>query len=470
MSELLVGTLLRSLALGALGLLFLGSVRRRSASVRHAVAALCLLAMPVLPVLSLVLPGPTLPVLSETPIPVIRLSDAVVPPSSPVPMPTPDSIRWAEVGVAIWAAGAGLLLLRYGFALGQVAGWVRRGRRIRSVVVESESVSIPITFWFGRHIVVLPAEWRSWTRERRRSVFRHELAHVRRGDWFVQSSALVVNALFWPNPFAWMLAKAVRSLSERAADDLVLDSGVAPSRYAQDLLEIAREAKAAIPAVALPMAFRADVARRIDMVLKTKVQRGRVTFAGLVGTGLLIAAVAVPVASWGLAPRVAPQPFAKPTDQEPAPVTVSVFLPKEGVGLNIPFKRLNLPSKQGRVKDASMGNVVAFALDQRLSDRILTEWAQSKSIDSAPVLRTLSGQSATIGVGQGDSKVGILPTKNPDGTTTLSARVRLEKSGKPPFQGGVELVLEKGVNSVMIVRTDGERVVDVLALVKVAAG
>lgn len=472
MSELLVGTLLRSLALGALGLLFLFSVRRRSASVRHAVAALCLLAMPLLPVLSLTLPRRTLPVLSETPIPVVRLSDVAVGPTpASVSIPAPDPIQWPEVGLAVWAAGAALLLLRYGFALGQAVGWVRRGRRIRSGVVESEEVSIPVTFWFGRHFVVLPAEWRAWTRERRRSVLRHELAHVRRGDWFVQSSALIVSALFWPNPFAWMLAIAVRSLSERAADDRVLDSGVAPSRYAQDLLEIAREARAAIPAVALPMAPRADVARRIEMVLRTKVQRGKVTFAGLIGTGLLIAAIAVPVASWGRAPRVASQqPLAKAAVSEPAPMTVSIVLPKPGVGLNIPFQRVSRQSKQGRVKEASMGAVVAFALDPRLSDRILNEWNQSKSIASAPVVRTLSGQPAMVDLGQDDNRVGVIPTKNADGTITMSSRIKLARDGQPQFQGGVELALEKGVNSVMLVRMEGDRVADVLALVKVTAG
>jgi beta-lactamase regulating signal transducer with metallopeptidase domain len=424
--------------------------------------------MPVLPILSLYLPRKTLPVLPERAIPVFQIPDAVVSMPAQVAIPQSQPIQWLELGLAIWLVGSAVLLLRYGFALCQIAGLVRRSRRLRSGLVESDYVSIPLTFWFGRHFVVLPSQWRTWTRERRRSVFRHELAHVRRGDWFVQSTALVIRALFWPNPFAWILAKEVRSLSERAADDLVLDSGVEPSRYAQDLLEIAREVGATIPAMALPMAFRADVARRIEMVLKSKVQRGRVTLAGLFGSALLVAAFAVPVATWGLAPRMEPQQAQAAS--KGGPMTVSVVLPHDGVGLNVPYTKLNLPSREGRVKDASMGSIVAFALSQPLRERILNEWTASKGIHGSPVLRTTSGQAATIDRPNAGIYVGVVPTQNADGTTTLSARLRLNKPGKAAFQGGVEAVLEKGVNSVIIVRMEGGKVADVLALLTVSAG
>ena len=58
-----------------------------------------------------------------------------------------------------------------------------------------------------------------------------------------------------------MIHRQAIGLAERAADDCVLEAGVAPSRYADDLLHVARNLQKPGPALSVPMVLRTDVGR-----------------------------------------------------------------------------------------------------------------------------------------------------------------------------------------------------------------
>jgi|GEM_PF-5695895 len=321
MSGFLLSVLFRSAVLGLLGLVALWLLRGRSASVRHALAAGTLVAMLAVPVLSMTLKPREvgmLPVVVTAPLaPIVQPPSVAVRmatgarPWSPVPaVAEPDRRYVAGVLLAgVWAMGASLLFTRILVGIGLLAGRVRRGRREllagSGVAVFTDAhTPVPMTAWLGRHVVLLPSAWTAWPTERLDTVLRHERAHVRRGDWFTQLAGQLACALLWPNPLVWVLSRRARDLSEQATDDLVLSSGVAPSRYAQDLLEIARETKTTFPALALPMAEKAEVVRRIEMVLNNKKRRGAITLPGIVAASLVLAGVSVPLASWVIGPRI----------------------------------------------------------------------------------------------------------------------------------------------------------------------
>src|SRR5690606_7814402 len=61
-----------------------------------------------------------------------------------------------------------------------------------------------------------------------------------RADWFKLVLARVAVALFWFNPFAWLLAREAHQLREEAADDAVLAAGVEDTAYASLLVGAAR--------------------------------------------------------------------------------------------------------------------------------------------------------------------------------------------------------------------------------------
>jgi len=100
--------------------------------------------------------------------------------------------------------------------------------------------AMPLTWGILRPLVLLPAIASDWPEDRRRIVLSHELAHIARGDWFLQVCAELARALYWFHPLVWVAAERLRRESERACDDSVLNSGVQPSEYASQLLDLAR--------------------------------------------------------------------------------------------------------------------------------------------------------------------------------------------------------------------------------------
>ncbi|AIE84804.1 M56 family metallopeptidase [Fimbriimonas ginsengisoli] len=444
MTEFVLAVLLRSVLLGMAGLALIAFMRGRSASVRHAVAAGTLVAILALPLLSALLPKRSIAVLP-----------AIVPPSS-VKTPTPSDVAvsmteaadvekprdWHGPAVGLWGVGTTLLLVRYGFSLFVVEGWVRRGRKVRGLVLESPEVAVPMTAWLGRHVVLLPSEWRSWSAGRRRSVLRHELAHVRRGDWFTQAVGQIASALFWPNPFVWAVCRRLRDLAELAADDLVLTSGVAPSRYAQDLLEIAQGVQATSPALALPFARKGEVARRIEMVLKTKVQRGAVTLAGLIMGGLVLAGLSIPIATWAPSPRQGAAPVAKP-GVEPTQINLSCALLAPGAVL----AEKRRPASSGPA-------AVALSMQLKEAERLVKSGQVSRKIVSAPTLRTLSGMTAKVTIGTNEaegSTIEITPTYNSDRSISMHVRVVTKSKGKPDDETSADLRVQAG-NAALLLR------------------
>lgn len=99
---------------------------------------------------------------------------------------------------------------------------------------------VPCTWGVRRPVVLLPVEARSWDEERLTTVLRHELSHVRRGDYFSLMIVRIACALYWPSPFVWWAARSFQSAQEQACDDLVIRAGTNPEGYAMQLVEMVR--------------------------------------------------------------------------------------------------------------------------------------------------------------------------------------------------------------------------------------
>src|SRR5262249_54552812 len=105
-----------------------------------------------------------------------------------------------------------------------------------------ESASVPAAMTAGllRPLLLIGRAARQWAVERRRVVFLHELAHVKRLDWVSVLVAERAVAMYWFHPLACGLSRRLPRDAERASDDLVLASGIKPSVYAGHLLGIFR--------------------------------------------------------------------------------------------------------------------------------------------------------------------------------------------------------------------------------------
>jgi TonB family protein len=286
-------------------------LRRHSAALRHRVWALALAGLLVAPVISLKLPAwhsrlaPVLPgsrVVATLPETAVALERA----------PTPRT-PWELI---VWGAGFSLLLAR----LASGIAWVQRrarpsrdesggglarelsiafGVRRAVTMLSLGQTTMPMTWGFLRPCIVLPADFESWSEERRRIVISHELAHIGRGDWGWQICAEIVKAVYWFHPLVWLAARRLRQESEVACDDAVLNSGVLAADYASELLKLSRMLKnsAWLDAPALAMARTSDLERRFTSMLNPLLNRRRMSRRAQIILAAAALAVLIPIAS-----------------------------------------------------------------------------------------------------------------------------------------------------------------------------
>ncbi len=279
-------------------------LRRQSAALRHSMLAAAIICAAVAPALGLVVPSWHLPpgAVSSRP--------AVAPPITAAPqqertgfMPHSGSARGpivtrgqASMAMAtIWIGGfaVSVLILAAGFArLAWMASGARRivrgpwvvlaehisreyGLRRPAAILQSDHPTLLATWGLIQPAIILPRSACEWTEDRAHVVLLHELAHIKRCDWFLQMLAEILRSVYWFNPLVWIVCRRLREESEQATDDAVLGRGVAGPEYATHLLDLARAFTVHhhewLPAT--PIARPSSLERRIAAMLSSRVNR-----------------------------------------------------------------------------------------------------------------------------------------------------------------------------------------------------
>ena len=178
------------------------------------------------------------------------------------------SLQWLQLHlntmVLVWFAGfvlfASRLLIGFGYVhhlrniaqpiaghwLAQVGSLADRLRIKRAVVLAEAPVHAPIVIGYLKPMIVFPLGMISGlTTEQVESILIHELTHIQRHDYLVNLFQAFMEALFFFNPFSWMISNAIHREREHLCDDTVLALGNSPLVYAQTLaqLEEARPAQ-----------------------------------------------------------------------------------------------------------------------------------------------------------------------------------------------------------------------------------
>ena len=199
--------------------------------------------------------------------------------------------------MAIWAAGFFALLLRI---LQQTIAVHRRvnkardvhgtewcdqrdsatqvlGLRVNVVLKRSSEAISPMVVGLFKPVVLLPVDADTWSKERRRLVLLHELAHVQRHDVLTQTIAALACAVYWFNPLAWWGASQMKRLREIACDDAVVIHSTVPATYAQTLLDVAKGYRYQHLTGAVAMARSSNVESRIAAILSSTRSRAVLT-------------------------------------------------------------------------------------------------------------------------------------------------------------------------------------------------
>lgn len=150
---------------------------------------------------------------------------------------------WLPQGVALWAAGVGVLSLRLVVGLRRVRRWrlesseivagalretvsglaqrmaIRRPIRL----LESARTSVPAVIGWLQPAVIVPASILSGlTAVELESLLAHELAHVRRHDYLVNLLQTIVETVLFYHPAVWWVAGVIRVEREHCCDDLAV--------------------------------------------------------------------------------------------------------------------------------------------------------------------------------------------------------------------------------------------------------
>jgi len=181
---------------------------------------------------------------------------------------------------------------------------------------------MPMTWGWRRPSVLLPSNFHLWSKERQEMTLLHELAHIKRGDWLLQTLARALGAVLWFHPMVWLAIKRMRIEADCACDDMVLAAGAKASGYAGHLVEAAHEFRnrGSQSWAALAMARPSSLDRRVMYILDGGVARARARLTGRAAAAAAVLALAFGAASVRSVAQTAPETPPAP----PAPPSVAV--------------------------------------------------------------------------------------------------------------------------------------------------
>ncbi len=179
---------------------------------------------------------------------------------TPLPLSTP-SLAWPAILVLGWA----------GVALGLVTWLVLRGRFVGRMLARandapesllellqsccrqlkikrpirlkfSAEATSPAACGLSRPTILIPAQLGDKLSVLpMRAVLLHELAHIKRGDLWVNYAQTLLQIFYWYNPLLWLANVVIRRVREQAVDEMVMvEMGEEADAYPTTLLEVAK--------------------------------------------------------------------------------------------------------------------------------------------------------------------------------------------------------------------------------------
>jgi beta-lactamase regulating signal transducer with metallopeptidase domain len=147
----------------------------------------------------------------------------------------------------------------------------------------------PCTLGWLRPIVILPADWSTWSASDLRSVLAHEVAHVARGDFAVGLLAQLGAVLHFYNPLVWWLVGRLRLEQEMAADLSGARLAGGRQAYLTTLAQMALRQNN-LPLLARPFfPTRGTLLRRVEMLHKqTQLPQGSISWSARIATAMLL--------------------------------------------------------------------------------------------------------------------------------------------------------------------------------------
>lgn len=153
---------------------------------------------------------------------------------------------------------------------------ISEGRKLSVPVMLSfsDSVDVPFTYGWKKPVVVIPEDLKYKGAEKLNLAIRHELMHIKHHDYALNTSFMVLKAVFWFHPIVHKLYNGFKEYREISCDSEVLsDESVSKRSYAQLLFELAsKKTFSNTPAVSMAV-NQSTLKKRIQIMSKQNNQK-----------------------------------------------------------------------------------------------------------------------------------------------------------------------------------------------------
>lgn len=268
------------------------ALRRQSASHRHLVWVLALAGALLLPVMEWSLPKRLV---------ARQLPSAIAAAQSITVYANRTQSQLALPATLLWSLGSALLLFRVAAKrthLSRIVADARPVGRFGPIRIRvTRALQSPGVAGTLRPAILLPEDYSHWAPITRRSVFTHEIAHIRRRDGLTLLLAEIVRAMYWFHPLVWIAFSKMQNEAELACDDAAIRRGLRPSSYARQLLQLARTFTLQ---PAIPMATTSQLEYRMKAILNPEIKRNEANHRTWLVAATATLAILAPLSSFTL--------------------------------------------------------------------------------------------------------------------------------------------------------------------------
>ena len=135
-------------------------------------------------------------------------------------------------------------------------------------VYVSELISSPVTIGFFKPIILLPiAAISHLSTKQVEAILLHELAHIRRYDYFFNLLINFIKTVLYYNPFVKLFARTIEREREKSCDELVIQFQYDPFGYASALLTLEKNYSATQVMAIAARGQKNDLLHRVERIL-----------------------------------------------------------------------------------------------------------------------------------------------------------------------------------------------------------
>lgn len=144
----------------------------------------------------------------------------------------------------------------------------RMGVRKPVHVYISDLITSPVTIGFLKPIILMPlAAITNLSAKQVEAVLLHELAHIRRYDYFINLLINFICTILYFNPFVKLFAKTIGTEREKSCDEMVMQFEYDPHGYASALLTLERNNFMRQTIAVAAAGHRKDLLHRVERIL-----------------------------------------------------------------------------------------------------------------------------------------------------------------------------------------------------------